>query len=122
MVKDGCSKWDAITKWTSEQYLVDQTKITQAKNFAHDMTAETNSQAELDTYLEELNYIKENGLPEFDFSNGMVHLQNLWLNRNDIMQKDYEVPKFIADIIQHEDSYLSYTSEENNAYLKQFAV
>jgi len=51
----------------------------------------------------------------FDFADGMVHLQNLWLNRNDEFSQDIEVPGFIGNIIQHQDTYFNYYNQENNA-------
>ena len=51
----------------------------------------------------------------------MVHVSNLWINRNEELKNDYAVPGFMAKILELEDIYLSYSNFENNAVLKQFA-
>lgn len=52
MVAGGCSDWPAIEKWKDERYLIEQTKATQATNFAWDsMGSNIQSEEELDAYL-----------------------------------------------------------------------
>lgn len=52
----------------------------------------------------------------------MVHLQNLFINRNKDMMADIEVPSFIEDILPFQDAYLSYTSSSDNAELKTLST
>lgn len=44
----------------------------------------------------------------------MPYIKNIWLNNNDLFQKDYEFPDFINDFLAIEDTWMSYTSTGTN--------
>ena len=120
-VAGGCSHWPAIEKWKDEKYLITQTKATQATNFAWEaMGSNIQSEDELNEYLKQLNRTKTFGT--LDFAQGMVHLQNLWINRNQQLEEDYEAPEFFTSFLELEDIYLSYFSEDRNEELKGLAT
>lgn len=108
VIKDGCTNWPAFTTWRDRNYLVNQTKLTQAKNFVWEKSRDITDPAVLDQHLAQMEQIKKEGLPGYDFSKGMVHMQNLWLNRNVELLKEVMVPDFIGKVLIHEDTYLSF--------------
>jgi hypothetical protein len=85
IVKDGCKDWPASERWHHDLYLIDQTKKTQASNYAHDLSVKD----DLDVKLKNIESIKKDGLPGFNFSDGMLSLQNMWLNNNKILLNDF---------------------------------
>lgn len=91
LVKNATGNWTAMHKWANTTYLVEETKKTQATNYAWDLHKEMNedelkkiqSRLTVDPKAieDKIESIRKNG-DGLDFSDGMARLQNLLINRN----------------------------------------
>ena len=51
----------------------------------------------------------------------MPTVRDLWLNLNEQMKQDYEIPSFLSDTIRHRDSFMQYQDVNTNIDYKSLA-
>lgn len=122
MVVDGASDWKAADKWTDAPYIQNQIKLSQAQNYALSELDLDNMENATGDQIDKLNLIKEFGHGGLYFpEDGLPHFQQLLINLNNELKKDYIIPSFINDTLILKDVVLASLHEKVNDDLNGYA-